>query len=79
MVKEHYWHLHHEHRDGSAMAEDSVNSGHSIQLQDTRILSTKSQYIDYIIIEVTEIELHPNTMNREDGFYLSHGKFSSSS
>jgi hypothetical protein len=28
---------------------------------------------------VTEIELHPNTMNREDGFYLSHGKFSSSS
>jgi hypothetical protein len=53
------------------MAENNVNSGHSIQLQGTSIVFTKSQYLNYIIIEVNEIELHPNNMNREDAFGLS--------
>jgi hypothetical protein len=42
------------------MAENGVSAGYSIQLQDTSILFTKSQYINY---EVNEIELHPNSMN----------------
>jgi hypothetical protein len=28
----------------------------------------KSTHMDWIIREVTEIELHPNNMNREDEF-----------
>jgi hypothetical protein len=49
------------------VAEHSISLGHRIQLQDNRILSTKSRYVDLKIAEVTEIELHPNNMKREDG------------
>jgi hypothetical protein len=53
------------------VAEQSINLGHRIQLQNTTILSTKHRYMDRIIWEAIEIELHPNNMNREDGFCLS--------
>jgi hypothetical protein len=43
----------------------------SIQLQSVSILAKKLRCIDQIIREAVEIELHPNKMNREDGFCLS--------
>jgi hypothetical protein len=42
-----------------------------VVLTDTSILSTKSRYMDCMIREVTEIELHPKNMNKEDDLHLS--------
>jgi hypothetical protein len=70
-LKEHQRHIHLEHLDKSAVAEHSINLGHRIQLYHTAILSTQPRYMDHIIREVTEIYLHPNIMNREDGYCLS--------
>jgi hypothetical protein len=56
--------------DKSAVEEHNINLWHSIQLHHTIILSTKLRYMDHIIREPTEIELHANNMNREDGFCL---------
>jgi hypothetical protein len=70
-LKELQRHIRLEHPDKSAVAEHSINLGHTIQLQNTTILSTKPRYMDRIIREGTEIELHPNNMNREEGFCLT--------
>jgi hypothetical protein len=70
-LKERQRHVRLEHPDKSAMAEHSTNLGHAIQLHHPAILSTKPRYMDRIIREAIEIELHPNSMNREDGFCLS--------
>jgi len=42
----------------------SISRGHRIQLQDTKILSAKPRYMDRMIREDIEIELHPNDVNR---------------
>jgi hypothetical protein len=70
-LKEHQQNIRLEYPDKSAMAEHSVDLGHRIQLHNIPVLATKTQYMDRIITEATEIKLHPNNMNREVGFCLS--------
>jgi hypothetical protein len=53
------------------MAEHHINLGHHICVHHMAILSTKPRYMDRIIREMILIEFQPNSMNREDGFYLN--------
>jgi hypothetical protein len=70
-LKEHQRNIRLEYPDKSAVADHSINQEHRIQFNNTSILSTQTRYMDRIIREAIEIELHPYNINRENGFYLS--------
>jgi hypothetical protein len=69
-IKKHPRHIHLEQPASSVVAVNTASAlGQGIKLQDTTILSTKMTYMDWIFTEATDIELHPNNMNRRDGLH----------
>jgi hypothetical protein len=47
--------------------EHPVVTGQCPGLQNAKILSTKSGYLDHLTMEATKVELQPNNISREDG------------
>jgi hypothetical protein len=70
-LKEHQRNIRLQYPDKSVVAEHSIDQGHRIQFHNASILATKNRYMDRIVKEAIEIELHPYNINREVGFCLS--------
>jgi len=70
-IKEHGRHIRLAQPDKSAVAEHSFNQDHIIKLQETKLLSTKSRYMERLVRSAIETEMRPNNIKRDGAFNLS--------
>jgi hypothetical protein len=54
------------------VVEHSIDTDHRIDFSGTSKLCKATRYMDCLVKEATEIRLHPNDFNRDDGFTISH-------
>jgi hypothetical protein len=59
------------HLDKSGIANHNIGQGHHIQFHSASKLTKKTIYMDRIVREAIETELHSYNINREGGFCLS--------
>ena len=70
-IKDHERHVRLVQPDKSAVAKHSFNYDQMVRLQDNKILSSKTGYMNRLVSEAIEIEMHPDNINRFGGFKLS--------
>jgi predicted GIY-YIG superfamily endonuclease/uncharacterized protein (UPF0335 family) len=69
--KEHIRALKYGYTERSTVAEHSIEQGHQIYFEKTRMLHPESRIHNRIVLESVEIELSGNKINKENGFALS--------
>jgi hypothetical protein len=73
-LKENQRHIRLEHPGKLAIAEHNIDQGHCIQFHNSTIIATKTRYMDCIVREATEIELHPYSVNEKvPSVAVNHG------
>jgi hypothetical protein len=70
-IKEYHRHIRLGHLDKLVVAEHVFHYNHAIKSQDTWILLTVPGFMDRLIREAVEMELHHNNMNREGRLNVS--------
>jgi hypothetical protein len=69
--EEHVRHLCLGQPERSAVAEHVLDTGHTMEFNNTHRLVKTKGYIDRLVKEAIEIKLHPNNISRDSGFMLS--------